>query len=47
MGYMTGFPLLIIFSSAKHSKTVAPTDDRLAVMEVTRIHLFIFGSYLK
>ena len=44
--YITGFPLLIIFSKAKHSSTVAPTEDLLADMAVTNTHLFIFGSYL-
>ena len=44
--YMTGFPLLMIFSKAKHSSTVDPTEDLLADMAVTNTHLFIFGSYL-
>ena len=37
---------LITFSRPRHSRTVPPTDDLRADMEVTMIHLFILLSYL-
>ena len=37
---------VIIFSRPKHSRTAPPTDDLLADIEVTMIHLFNLLSYL-
>ena len=37
---------LITFSRPRHSRTVPPTDDLRADMEVTIIHLFSLLSYL-